>query len=459
MDQKSESDSVGFHDYYRVLRDNEPYRLSFISYCIDNTGNWLTFVACVSITDKIGGASYTSVYLIIRLLPSFLWASVAGPLADRLDKRDTMIICTVGSACAVTLLMLPMDKMYMIGAIYVTTFIQFTLGALYEPSRNSCIPLFMPTKDLIVSTTLDGLGWSIIGALGSAMGGAINSWLGTQAAFGIDAISYCVCAYLIYLIPAKLCQLPGAGAPRSGPGADGYGGAEEGSFAQALELLAQNPFLICVCLSKASGAAVWGAADLLTVKQSQMARYQTLGDESVTLGLIFAMVGVGCYFGPITWNALIRQDEQSLVFATVVSFALLAVSYLIMMAPGPVYVVMLATVVRCLGSATIWIYSNLLIQLLVEPKIRGRVFAIERALYVLCEIGSIIFGGVAFDVLQIGVFETCAIMAGVGAVVLLSWASLYISRYGYTGVHIYFIRSDTAGRYKPVSTEEESDTA
>jgi len=476
--------TVEFVDYFRVLHDNEPYRLIFISYCIDNVGNWLTFVACVSITDKIGGASYTSIYLIIRLLPSFLWASVAGPLADRLNKRDAMLICSLGSACAVAMLSLPFSESYLIGMIYVSTFIQFTFGALYEPARNSCIPLFMSKSDLIVATTLDGLGWSVIGAFGSTLGGFINSLFGSKAAFCIDAFSYCLCAIMIYKIPVKACQLPSSASVSalSCPGVemvdldktstgelisiveDRQSVAAEGSFLQGMQFLARNPFIVCVCLSKASGAAVWGVADILTVKQSQMSQYQTLGDESVTLGLIFAMVGVGCYCGPITWNSIIRQDEQSLVFAVVVSFLLLSVSYLFMVVSGHLWVVMVATVIRCFGSATIWIYSTLLLQLLVEPGLQGRVFAVERGVYVLCEISSIVYGAVAFDVLRSSVTETCAVMAAVGGVVFAAWMLIYVNRYGCMGIAFgdsskHSTDGTGSGLYKPVPGEEATDTS
>jgi len=57
-----------------------------------------------------------------------------------------------------------------------------------------------------------------------------------------------------------------------------------------------------LCIIKNSGALVWGAADILQVQYSEMPSMQTLGDESQTLGFVFAAVGVGCFFGPIVFN-------------------------------------------------------------------------------------------------------------------------------------------------------------
>ena len=57
-----------------------------------------------------------------------------------------------------------------------------------------------------------------------------------------------------------------------------------------------------LCFIKFSGALVWGAADILQVKYSEMPIMQSLGDGPQTLGLVFASVGVGCFFGPILFN-------------------------------------------------------------------------------------------------------------------------------------------------------------
>ena len=59
-------------DYSRVLRDSPHYRILLLAYCIDNIGNWLTFIACLKIIGGLGRALYTSLFLALRLLPSLL---------------------------------------------------------------------------------------------------------------------------------------------------------------------------------------------------------------------------------------------------------------------------------------------------------------------------------------------------------------------------------------------------
>ena len=71
-----------------------------------------------------------------------------------------------------------------------------------------------------------------------------------------------------------------------------------------------------LCFIKFSGALVWGAADILQVKYSEMPSMQSLGDGPQTLGLVFASVGVGCFFGPILFNWFTPpRSASSLMFS------------------------------------------------------------------------------------------------------------------------------------------------
>lgn len=80
-EEDGEDPKPTFAEYWRVLSRNEYFRLFFISYCIDNVGNWLNFIACLSIMDQFGKSYYTAVYLSLRLLPPLLLAGTCTPYA------------------------------------------------------------------------------------------------------------------------------------------------------------------------------------------------------------------------------------------------------------------------------------------------------------------------------------------------------------------------------------------
>lgn len=61
-------------------------------------------------------------------------------------------------------------------------------------------------------------------------------------------------------------------------------------------------------LLKGSGALVWGAADVLNVLFAAMPSMLIFGDHQLTLGFVFAGVGLGCFFGPIGFNLALAPE-------------------------------------------------------------------------------------------------------------------------------------------------------
>ena len=80
-----------------------------------------------------------------------------------------------------------------------------------------------------------------------------------------------------------------------------------------------------------------------------------------------------------------------------------------------------ATLIRTVGSGTIWVFSAALLQMLVPDRFRGRVFAFEFAVLTLTQSISIFWAGYAQDTLGLGVRQVTATMALVALVMGLCW--------------------------------------
>ncbi|GAB4816866.1 hypothetical protein N2152v2_003912 [Parachlorella kessleri] len=174
---------------------------------------------------------------------------------------------------------------------------------------------------------------------------------------------------------------------------------------------------------KCCGSLLWGAIDVLNVRFSQMPAMQKLGDASVTLGLIFAVVGIACFLGPVMLNALVPPRPAALAWGVAASFAFMFVGFVIMLVASNISLLLLSTFVRSIGSATLWLYSTLLLQLRVPNAILGRMSAVEMALYTVTEAASSIFGGAAFDVLHLTLQQTLAVLAVLGGALTVLWVA------------------------------------
>jgi hypothetical protein len=125
-----------------------------------------------------------------------------------------------------------------------------------------------------------------------------------------------------------------------------------------------------VCM-KCCAALVWGAIDVLNVRFSEQPSMQ-LGDSSTTLGFIFAVVGLGCFLGPLAMNRLVPPWAPALRWGVAASYALFFLGLTLMLAAPNLALLLASTLVRSAGSATLWVYSTLLMQQRVPNQLLGR---------------------------------------------------------------------------------------
>jgi len=185
-----------------------------------------------------------------------------------------------------------------------------------------------------------------------------------------------------------------------------------------LRYAASHRHVLALASLKLSGTLVWGAADVMNVKLSDTPslalRSRSGGepaeagadpasrgiDSAATLGFIFAAVGVGAMLGSVASNALTSPDARSLLRSASTAFGLLTLGYAALSAAAAassLAAVLAATAARAAGSAVLWTYSTLLLQVEVPDALLGRTCALEQALYTLGECFSAVAAGLLFD--------------------------------------------------------------
>lgn len=99
-----DSDEDEDDSYYSLLKNNQAFRLYFLSLLVTNCGEWLTYIASIDLIEKnlasIGEESRTaiSILVLVRLLPNLFCCSLGGILADKYDRRKLMYGLDIASA-------------------------------------------------------------------------------------------------------------------------------------------------------------------------------------------------------------------------------------------------------------------------------------------------------------------------------------------------------------------------
>ena len=178
--------------YFNLVLHNRPFRLYFCGYISALLGEWLTYIASISLIEKIlsddsaitPSRTYVSILVVVRLLPSVFLSPFAGALADSRDKRQSMMALDVIGAVIPWMYLVALQKQSL-ALIYGVTLLKYSVGALYEPSMLSILPLLVDDEHFLQKavTLTEGL-WSVMAGVGSAIGGLVVAYCGFKTCFG-----------------------------------------------------------------------------------------------------------------------------------------------------------------------------------------------------------------------------------------------------------------------------------
>lgn len=397
--------------YLTLLRDNRNYRNLWLGAVISQLGDWFNLIASASLIADLTDAGTAISYLFLaRFLPLFLFSPLAGVLADRLDRR--LILVGTNLLRALTVLgFLLIDNPSQIWLFYLLTLTQFALSALFTPARTAVIANIVRHEDLVTANALDSFTWSTMLAVGSLLGGIAASQFGIGAAFAIDALTFLLAAWFTARVhlPAVLAE-ERAAASRGG----------WFDFLDGLTYLRGQPYILILSLVKAGGSLVWGAINVLEVNYAEHI-FPLRGGGEATLGIIYAITGLGTGFGPLLLRRWLGDAAGRLRWAITFGFWVLALGILGLSAAPTLPSFGLATLIRTVGSGTIWVFSAALLQMVVPDRVRGRVFAFEFALLTLTQSISIFWAGYAQDTLGWTIREVTASSGVAGLAVGLLW--------------------------------------
>lgn len=420
--------------YWTLIRDNRPFRLYLGSYLLGHMGEWFSYIASITLIEELQGEKLSrtaiSLLVIARLMPNVVFSPAGGALADSRDRRESMIALELIGAC-VALLYLLADYTKSIKAIYIVTFLQQIVAAIFEPCRSAMVPLLVTEEEYLKkATTLTGLAWSLMAAFGAGLGGFAVAAFGIKYCFILDSLTFVGSAMLMYMVGGTWSAV------------DRLSEKYESSLHQVMAMTMdgcsylRQSFFGSLIFLKASVSLIYGACDVLNVAFSERGS-TTYESSSRKLGLLFSLVGVGCIIGPLVCDRYTSMDKLStLQLASLYSIIAATVGVLGMGLFHPFFYTCLFTVVRSAGSSATWIYSSILLQTFSSPEKLGRVLSVDYALALLCESFGALTSGILMDNYHFEPEQVSLLMATTGAILSVFWIIFHLSGGGAARVDV-----------------------
>jgi MFS family permease len=188
----------------QLLRGNRSFRRLWSGQVVSELGNWFNFIAGLGLVRAVSVAApeATAIMLVARFAPFALVSPLAGALVDRLSRRTVLIVSDVARSF-VALGFLLVDGPEHLWIAYACSVAASLLTAFFEAAKNAAMPNITGGQSLLAGNALMHSSRFLLMSLGAALGGWASARFGYQAAFIINAVSFLISAYSIWLIPEK----------------------------------------------------------------------------------------------------------------------------------------------------------------------------------------------------------------------------------------------------------------
>jgi MFS family permease len=190
--------------YMQLLRGNRSFRRLWAGQVVSELGNWFNFIAALGLVRSVSASApeATAIMLVARLIPFALFAPIAGAFVDRWSRRTVMIASDAARA-VVALGFLLVGGVQDLWLAYTCSVVATLLAAFFEAAKKAAMPNITGDQGLLAGNALMFSSRFLLMSLGAALGGWASARFGYQSAFIINAVSFLVSAYSIWLIPEE----------------------------------------------------------------------------------------------------------------------------------------------------------------------------------------------------------------------------------------------------------------
>ena len=356
------------------------YQLFFGGQLISLTGTWMQSVAESWLVFRLtGSAALLGVTSFATLAPVFLFATLGGIVADRVDRRRIIIVTqSVSMVLPLTLAALTLSGHVRVWHVFILATCLGIVNAFDIPARQSFVVEMVGREDLSNAIALNSSMVNGARVVGPAVAGLLVAAAGEGWCFLINGVSYV--AVIAGLLMMKVPRRPRAMARRSAwrDTVDGFRFVAKTAPIQSL--------LILLGLLSFAGMPY---SVLMPVFAESILKQGPQG-----LGLLMGASGLGALGGAL--SLLMRRGVRGLgrwvaVSAAAFGIALVAFSFsrtfwlsaLLLIPVGAAMMVEMAA-------------SNTLLQAMVPDALRGRVMAFYSMMFMgMAPFGALFAGWVA----------------------------------------------------------------
>jgi len=392
---------------FRALRHRN-YRLFFFGQLISLIGTWMQTVAQAWLVLQLAGQDadlMLGVTSALQFAPVLLLSVVGGALADRLPKRNVLVVTqAVMMVLAFVLALLAFTHTVQIWHVLVLAALLGTTNAIDMPTRQAFVVEMVGKDDLMNSIALNSSVFNAARLVGPAIAGVLISLVGVVGCFFLNGVSYLGVITGLLLMRAPFFTNT---SKQTAPAGWGTKGGFLANLGGGFRYIRQTPAVFALVMLV---GAVGTFGMNFTVWMPVMAR-DILHVGADGYGLMMSTMGAGSLVAGLALAYGAKQARRRVVIVAAFCFGLTLLAF----AWSSWFPLSLALLVA-MGAAMVSFSAtaNTTVQMTVPDELRGRVMAVYMMVFAgTTPIGSLLAGSLAHAT------STPISMAAGGAVSLL----------------------------------------
>ena len=163
----------------------------------------LRFALPLYLLNETESAALFGVVTACAFIPMIVLAPIGGILADRVNKRNIMVVLDFSTAILVLAIILLLGKINLVALLLCALFILYGMNGAYQPAVQASIPILLSGENIMQGNSVINLVSSFAGLIGPVIGGALFGF------YGIMPILYVsIFCFLISAIMEIFIQIP-----------------------------------------------------------------------------------------------------------------------------------------------------------------------------------------------------------------------------------------------------------
>lgn len=376
---------------------SKDFTLVVIGQIISLFGNAaIRFALPLYLLNLTGSSALYGTVTACAFIPAILLSPIGGIVADRINKRNVMVILDFFTAVVILVFSLLMNGGNLILLLTVTLMLLYGIAGAYQPSVQASIPALVVQDNFMAANSIINTISSFASLIGPVLGGVLYS------AYGLEPVLWiCMACFIASAVMEIFIKIPFQKQASGG----GILKTARNDFAESIRFIRKEKPVIGKALLVVCGINLFLAAmiivalpylvtEVLNLEASQANRLYGFAEGALAAGGLAGGIGAGIFA-----NKLTPQKSGNLVIACAVCVFPISVSLLLFSSGMINYIVITVCCFAIMVFSTIFTVQMMsLIQTETPQNLIGKVIAVILTVSMCAQpLGSTLYG-ILFEV-------------------------------------------------------------